>query len=166
MPAAIFLYAVTFTLLDVLHQKVGYKGLRAVIWAGFAANALLAFYSWFAVTLPAARFYTNAEAFSSVLGATPRIVGASLLAYLVSSFTDREIYHWVVRKWGAKPWLRVISSNAVSTAVDSVLFITIAFAGVFPIWGLILGQYIVKMVVAVASLPLVYLTRARRSEDS
>ncbi len=166
VPAAIFLYAITFTLLDVLHREVGYKGLRTVIWAGFAANALLAFYAWFAVALPAARFYPHAEAFSSVLGSTPRIVIASLTAYLVASFTDREIYHWVVVRWGAKPWLRVITSNAVSTLIDSILFITIAFAGVFPIWKLILGQYIIKMVVAVLSLPLVYVTRGREEEDS
>lgn len=165
-PAAIFLYAITFTLLDVLHRELGYQRLRAVIWAGFAANALLALYMWFAVSLPAAKFYGNAEAFSSVLGSTPRIVVASLLAYLVSSFTDREIYHLVVLRWGAKPWLRVITSNAVSTLVDSVLFITIAFAGVFPILGLMVGQYVIKMAVAVVSLPLVYLAQPRNGKGS
>ena len=159
VPAAIFLYAITFTLLDVLHREVGYKGLRTVIWAGFAANALLAFYAWFAVKLPAAGFYPHAEAFSNVLGSTPRIVIASLTAYLVASFTDREIYHWVIVRWGAKPWLRVITSNAVSTLIDSILFITIAFIGSFPILGLIIGQYIIKMVVSVLSLPLIYMTR-------
>jgi len=164
VPAAIFLYAVTFTLLDVLHREVGYKGLRHVIWAGFAANALLALYAWFAVSLPAASFYPNAEAFAGVLGSTPRIVLASLVAYLASSFADREIYHWVVFRWGAKPWLRVVTSNAVSTLVDSILFISIAFLGVFPIIGLIVGQYVVKMAVAVVSLPLVYLARTPTSK--
>ncbi|MFH1010567.1 MAG: queuosine precursor transporter [bacterium] len=166
VPAAIFLYAFTFTLLDVLHRELGYKGLRTVIWAGFAANVLLAFYTWFAVSLPAARFYPNAEAYASVLGSTPRIVVASLLAYLASSFADREIYHWVVFRWGAKPWLRVVTSNAVSTLVDSVLFISIAFVGVFPITGLIVGQYVIKMAVAVVSLPLVYLARSRATTCS
>jgi len=165
-PAAIFLYAVTFTLLDVLHRELGYARLRAIIWAGFAANALLAFYTWFAASLPAASFYPNAEAFSKVLGSTPRIVVASLLAYLVSSFADREIYHWVVLRWGARPWLRVVTSNAVSTLVDSVLFITVAFIGVFPVLELILGQYIIKMAVTVASLPLVYLARPSASASS
>jgi uncharacterized integral membrane protein (TIGR00697 family) len=165
-PAAIFLYAITFTLLDVLHRELGYRKLRAVIWAGFAANALLALYTAFAVWLPAASFYPHAEAFSSVLGSTPRIVVASLLAYLASSFADREIYHWVVLRWGARPWLRVVTSNAVSTLVDSVLFITIAFLGVFPILELILGQYIIKMAVAVVSLPLVYLAQPSPSPSS
>lgn len=166
VPAAIFLYAVTFTLLDVLHREVGYKRLRTVIWAGFAANALLAFYAWFAVSLPPASFYEESEAFSLVLGKTPRIVLASLVAFLVSSFADREIYHLVVLRWGAKPWLRVITSNAVSTLVDSILFITIAFAGIFPILALIVGQYIIKMAIAVASLPLVYLAQTRVSAST
>jgi uncharacterized integral membrane protein (TIGR00697 family) len=166
VPAAIFLYAITFTLLDVLHHELGYRGLRSVIWAGFAANALLALYAWFAVALPPASFYRNADAFSRVLGSTPRIVIASLLAYVISSFTDREIYHWVVSRWGAQPWLRVVSSNAVSTLVDSVLFITIAFAGVFPVVSLIVGQYVIKMAVAVVSIPIVYMTRAPRAADA
>ncbi|HSD51192.1 MAG TPA: VUT family protein, partial [Candidatus Methylomirabilis sp.] len=56
-------------------------------------------------------------------------------------------------------WARVLSSNAVSTLVDSALFITIAFAGALPVWPLIGGQYLVKMGVTLISLPLIYAAR-------
>jgi hypothetical protein len=51
-------------------------------------------------------------------------------------------------------------SNAVSTAVDSLVFVTLAFAGVLPVLPLVVGQYVVKMVVTVLSLPLIYGIRA------
>ena len=54
------------------------------------------------------------------------------------------------------PLGRVLVSNAVSTAVDSVVFVTLAFAGVLPVLPLVAGQYVVKMVVTVLSLPLIY----------
>ena len=53
-------------------------------------------------------------------------------------------------------------SNAVSTGIDSLVFITLAFYGVMPIGGLIKGQYIVKMAITLVSLPLIYLVRSRR----
>ena len=91
-----------------------------------------------------------------VLGATPRIVGASLIAYLVASLVDAEIFAWWRARVGGYRWARVLVSNAVSTAVDSVVFVTLAFAGVLPILPLVVGQYVVKMVVTVLSLPLIY----------
>jgi len=130
-----------------------------VVVTAFAANLLLAGYVQFAIWLPSAPFYQGAGAFASVLGSTPRIVAASLIAYLVSSLVDTEIFAWWrVRVAGSK-WARVLVSNAVSTLVDSILFISIAFAGVLPVVPLIKGQYLVKMGVTVVSLPLIYATR-------
>ncbi len=63
---------------------------------------------------------------------------------------------------GRHRWARVLTSNAVSTGVDSIVFITIAFSGVLPVWPLIRGQYIVKMAVTLISIPLIYTVKARR----
>ena len=98
-------------------------------------------------------------AFSGVLGGTPRIVFASLVAYLVSSLIDTEIFAlWKTHLRGPK-WIRVLVSNAISTGADSFLFILIAFYGLMPVWPLIEGQYIVKMAITVLSLPLIYLVK-------
>ena len=159
VPAAVFLYTLTFTLIDLINERLGKAGARQVIATTFAANLLLAGYVQFAIWLPAAPFYRDAEIFAGVLGSTPRIVFASLVAYLVSSLVDAEIFAWWRAHVAGPKWARVLTSNAVSTLLDSALFITIAFAGVLPVWPLIGGQYLVKMGVTLISLPLIYATR-------
>ena len=162
VPAAIFIYAITFTLIDLINESFGKQGARKVILTAFLANLLLAAYAQLAVALPSASFYTGQAAFAGVLGNTPRIVFASLAAYLVSSFIDAEIFaFWKARVRGPR-WLRVLASNVVSTGIDSVVFISLAFYGVMPTGGLIQGQYMVKMAVTLVSLPLIYLVRSTR----
>jgi hypothetical protein len=162
VPAAVFLYTLTFTLIDLINERLGKAGARQVIATAFAANLLLAGYVQFAIWLPAAPFYQDATIFAGVLGSTPRIVFASLVAYLVSSLVDAEIFAWWRARVAGPKWARVLTSNAVSTLVDSALFITIAFAGLLPVWPLIGGQYLVKMGVTLVSLPLIYTTRTSR----
>jgi len=164
VPAAIFIYTLTFTLIDLINESMGKQGARKVILAAFIANILLAAYAQFTVLLPPASFYSGQEAYASVLGNTPRIVFASLTAYLISSLIDAEIFaFWRSRIRGPK-WARVLVSNAVSTWVDSVVFITFAFYGVMPVWPLIKGQYVVKMAITLVSIPLIYLVRSHRGE--
>lgn len=159
VPAAVFIYALTFTLLDLVNEVMGKEGARRVIYGGMAANLLLAAYTTFAVALPPADFYQSQGAFATVLGSTPRIVLASLTAYLVSSLIDAEVFAWWKQRVGRFRWARVLLSNTVSTLVDSILFVSLAFWGVLPVLPLIQGQYAVKMAVTVVSLPLIYLVR-------
>lgn len=166
VPAAIFIYTLTFTLIDLINESLGKKGAQKVILAAFIANLLLALYTQLAILLPPAPFYSGQEAFASVLGSTPRIVLASLIAYLLSSLIDTEIFAlWKTYIHGPR-WLRVLVSNTISTGVDSVVFITLAFYGVMPIGALIRGQYGVKMAITLGSLPLIYLARTRKRENS
>jgi uncharacterized integral membrane protein (TIGR00697 family) len=165
VPAAIFIYTLTFTLIDLINESLGKAGARKVILAAFIANLLLAGYAQLAVLLPPAPFYSGQEAFAGVLGSTPRIVFASLTAYLVSALIDAEMFAlWRIHVRGPK-WARVLASNTLSTWVDSVVFITLAFYGVMPIWPLIKGQYIVKMAITFVSLPLIYLIRSRSGQE-
>ena len=164
VPAAIFIYTLTFTLIDLINESFGKQGARKVILAAFLSNLLLAVYAQIAVWLPAAPFYSGQAAFAGVLGSTPRIVFASLAAYLASSFVDAEIFAlWKSHGWGPK-WLRVLISNTISTWIDSVIFILLAFYGTLPVWVLIKGQYLVKMAITFASLPLIYLVRSHGRE--
>jgi hypothetical protein len=159
-PGGVFVYALTFTLVDLINDSMGKRGARGVVYAAFGANALLALYSLLVLALPSPSFFTQQEAFATVLGSTPRIVAASLFAYLVSSLLDVEIFaFWKTRVRGPR-WVRVLTSNAVSTGVDSALFVTAAFAGLLPLLPLIIGQYVIKMVMTFISLPLIYATRS------
>jgi hypothetical protein len=166
VPSAVFIYTLTFTLIDLINEILGKARARRVIYSTLAANLLLAAYCRLAIALPAASFYKNSGAFASVLGSTPRIVVASLIAYFVSSLIDTHIFAWWKEKMGGAKWLRVLASNAVSTAVDSAVFIGLAFAGVMPVLGLMKGQYAVKMAVTVLSLPLIYAVGKRESDEA
>jgi len=136
------------------------------VYAAFAANTLLALYAMFIVAFPSPAYFTNQSAIESVLGSTPRVVAASLLAYIVSSLIDVEIFAAWKRRVGGHKWARVIFSNAVSTAVDSALFVTAAFAGIMPLLPLIAGQYLIKMAVTVVSVPLIYASKYVDAEQS
>jgi uncharacterized integral membrane protein (TIGR00697 family) len=159
VPAAVFIYTLTFTLIDLINERMGKAGARQVIVAAFLANLLLAGYTQLAVWLPPAAFYRGNDAFAAVLGGTPRIVLASLAAYLVSSLVDTEVFAWWRSRVGGPKWVRVLASNAVSTLLDTLLFISLAFAGVLPLAPLIRGQYLIKMLITVLSLPLIYAVR-------
>jgi uncharacterized integral membrane protein (TIGR00697 family) len=160
VPAGVFVYALTFTLLDLINERLGKRGARQVIGTAFCANLLLAAYAQLTVWWPAPAFFDGQPAVERVLGATPRIVVASLVAYLVASLADAEIFAWWRARVGGYRWVRVLASNAVSTAVDSAVFVTLAFAGVLPVLPLVVGQYAVKMAVTLLSLPLIYGIRA------
>ena len=159
VPAGVFIYALTFTLLDLVNERLGKRRARQVIATAFCANLLLAAYAQLTVWWPAPGFFDGQPAVARVLGATPRIVAASLLAYLGSALVDAEVFAWWRARVGGYRWLRVLASNAVSTGVDSALFVTLAFAGIFPVAPLITGQYVIKMGVTVVSLPLIYAIR-------
>jgi len=159
VPAGVFIYALTFTLIDLINERLGKVRARQVVYGAFAGNLLLAGYAAFAIWLPPAGFYPHQGAYATVLGATPRIVAASLLAYLVSALLDTEIFAWWRARVRGHRWARVVVSNSLSTFVDSVVFITGAFYGILPLWPLIWGQYLWKMIITAASIPLIYLAR-------
>lgn len=156
VPAGVFIYALTFTLLDLINEQLGKARARQVIATAFCANLLLAAYAQMTVWWPAPEFFDGQPAVARVLGATPRIVTASLLAYLGSALVDAEVFAWWRVRVGGYRWLRVLVSNAVSTGLDSVMFVTLAFAGTLPVVPLIVGQYVIKMIVTLVTLPLIY----------
>ena len=158
-PGGVFIYALTFTLIDLVNERMGKRGARHVVYAAFAANLLFALYAMLIVALPSPAYYLNAGAFATVLGTTPRIVAASLFSYVVSSLIDVEIFAAWKKRVGRHKWARVLASNSVSTGVDSLLFVVLAFGGNLPLVPLIAGQYLIKMAVTVVSVPLIYATK-------
>ena len=104
----------------------------------------------------------DGDAYAQVFGATLRVVVASLVAYGVSTWLDALLFERLKRSVAG----RVLASNLVSTTLDTVVFITLAFAGTgVPLLNLMLGQVVVKMLVSTVLIPLVYWMRnALRSQ--
>jgi hypothetical protein len=98
-------------------------------------------------------------AFTQMMGATPRIWVGGIISYGISQTLNVTLFAWLKGREGAALlWLRAATASMLSQIVDTLLFVTIAFLGVFPIRELLLGQMIVKVVLsAVLVPPLIYL---------
>ena len=98
------------------------------------------------------------DAFTLMMGGTPRIWLGGIVAYGISQTLNVTIFSWLKGREGATLlWFRAGLASVLSQIVDTLLFVTIAFAGVFPIGELLLGQMLAKVVLsAVLVPPLIY----------
>jgi hypothetical protein len=112
--------------------------------------------------LPPAADWGNQAAYDAILGLTPRIVVASLIAYLAGEFSNSYVLAKLkVKTAGRWLWLRTISSTLVGEGVDTLLFVTIAFYGVgwmspSLFWTVVISNYVFKTLVEVAFTPVTY----------
>ena len=123
------------------------------------------------LALPAADEMDPARlaAFETVMGATPRIWIAGIIAYGVSQFLNVTIFTRLKRGTGRFLWLRAGIAGMLSQIVDTFLFIGIAFYGVFPIFGLMVGQMLAKVVLSAVMVPpliYVFVALGRRLDQS
>ena len=92
-------------------------------------------------------------AFALILGQSPRIMISGIIAYGVSQTLNVALFDALRRETGRLVWLRGALAGMASQAVDTLIFITLAFYGVFPIAGLLLGQMIAKVAISAVLLP-------------
>ncbi len=125
------LFPLVYIFGDVLTEVYGYKYARRAIWTGFV-TMLLAVLSFTIVRyMPPAADYHDQAAFEAVLGFFPRIVLASLLAYLVGEFLNAYVLAKLkVKTEGRLLWLRLIGSTFVGQIADTVVFAFVAFGGI------------------------------------
>ncbi|MEZ5372772.1 MAG: queuosine precursor transporter [Microthrixaceae bacterium] len=160
-------YPLTFTLRDVVHKVGGTAVARTTVVATAGFNVLLAIGLWAAAALPGDPATTGPgqSEFANVLNPVLRITAASIIAQVIAELVDTEVYRaWVARFGIRHQWGRVLSSNAVSVPLDSVIFAVIAFAGRLPadvVWSIIVANIVIKGLTAVASTPLIYSVRDR-----
>jgi uncharacterized integral membrane protein (TIGR00697 family) len=162
LPAAIIVFPISYILGDVLTEVYGYRQARSVIWLGFACNLILVMAVWLGGLLPAASFWDGQSAYARILGYTPRILLASFLAYLVGEFSNSFVLAKMkIATNGRHLWTRTIGSTLVGQGLDSMVFITLAFAGTIPLSGLfsaIITQWLVKTAYEAALTPVTYKT--------
>jgi uncharacterized integral membrane protein (TIGR00697 family) len=160
VPAAIVIFPLAYLFGDVLTEVWGYRVARTVIWSGFLANIVVVLFIAAAIAVPADSHYADQAAYARVLGQTPRIVAASLAAYLCGEFLNAFVLSRLkVLTDGRFLWMRTIGSTLVGQGADSAIFVTIAFAGVQP-WSLLLmiirDLWLLKVAYEVAATPLTY----------
>lgn len=160
-PAGVLIFPIAYIINDVIVEVWGYQKARLIIWSGFAVNLLAAIFFTLAIVVPAAPFWQNQAAFSTILGSTPRIIIASLLAYLTGSFLNAFVMSKVKVLMKGKDFsVRAILSTLVGEAADSFIFIVIAFAGNLPfnvLIGMIFTQATIKTIYEIVILPFTIL---------
>jgi uncharacterized integral membrane protein (TIGR00697 family) len=160
MDAGTFVYPITFTLRDLVHKTVGAKAARALIVTAAAINLVMAGLFWLVSQLPGDPAVGPQAEFATVLAPVWRIVMASIAAEVAAELVDTEVYRlWVERITRRYQWMRVLTSNAVSVPLDSLMFSWGAFGGSLPapvVWSIVLSNVLVKGATTLLSLPLIY----------
>jgi hypothetical protein len=163
VPGAVFAYALTFFASDCYAELYGRRAAQVLVNVAFAMNFVLLGLVWLAIAAPVFQGSpVGQEAFGRVLGASTGVVVGSLGAYVVSQNWDVVVFHRI-REYtdGEALWLRNVGSTATSQFLDTVIFVTVAFyvfQGLPPgqVLGLGVGQYLVKLSLAVLDTPFVY----------
>jgi uncharacterized integral membrane protein (TIGR00697 family) len=159
--AGVLFFPLSYIFGDILTEVYGYARDRRVVWAGFVALAFAALMASVIVALPPApQWRNNQPAVEAIFGNTPRIVAASIIAFwcgsFVNSFVMAKMKIWTNGRW---LWTRTVGSTLCGELVDSALFYSIAFFGLWDISllaGVMLTQYLLKSGWEIVMTPVTY----------
>ena len=170
-PTAAILYPFIAQVLDMINEVYGRKKAITAIIISFITQVLYVMFIAMAMKIPAAPFFEYEEAWTSIFALSIGITIASWAAFLVCSLLDTYMFSYIKRKLRSRElafkgdaflnpyiWLRSLLTDAVSLALDSIIFVVIGFYifGGLP-WeaaaGLIVGQIVVKVLIGVADTP-------------
>ena len=156
--AGLLVFPVSYIINDCIAEVWGFRKARLIIWSGFLMNFFVVSLGLIAVSLPAAPFWEGEEHFNFVFGMAPRIVVASLLAFLVGSFLNAYVMSRMkIASQGRNFSARAIWSTVVGETADSFIFFPIAFGGVIAWRELLLMmavQIVLKSAYEVVILPV------------
>lgn len=164
------LFPLSYVFGDILTEVYGFRRSRRVIWIGFFWIAISAVTLAIVDVLPAAPGYDLGESFHLILGQAPRIILGSLAGFWAGEFANSTILAKLkVAMGGQHLWVRTISSTVVGQAIDTTVFLLVAFAGVLPnevLVAVLISNYVLKVGVEVLCTPLTYLAvgRLKRAE--
>lgn len=156
--AGMLIFPVSYIINDCIAEVWGFRKARLIIWIGFLMNFFVMAMAQLAVHLPAPDYWDGAEPFNYVFGLAPRIVAASLTAFLVGSFFNAYIMSRMkIMSKGKYFSLRAIVSTLVGETADSLIFFPVAFGGIMPfdeLLKLAVVQVVIKTLYEIIILPI------------
>ena len=170
MTGAVFIFPITYILSDVFSEVYGYKWSRITCYFAFSMNLFMVIVFSLVIQTPAPSYWTNQEAFATVLGSTPRVMGASLLAYVIGDFVNDRVFRKMKEKHSDElkgfGWRAVVSSF-FGELCDSLVFLPITFLGQMPLKTLAtmtVCQVLIKTGYEVVILPLTTLVAKKANK--
>lgn len=156
--AGTILFPLAYIIGDVITEVYGFSRMRGLLAKGVVMLLAMSVVLWIVDALPAASDWHMQMQYSQILGVVWRIVFASIIAIFIGELINAYVLAKMkISSQGKNLWTRLISSSAVGSAIDTVIFSFIAFADTMPIgvlMQLILSVYAIKMVVEIAVSPL------------
>lgn len=158
------IYATIYLTTDLLNEKYGEKEARKAVWFGFFTMIMSLVLMQMVLVFKPGPDDISQAALKTIFGLTPRIALGSLCAYFVSQFLDVRIFSRLKVKYPSRSqlWIRNNGSTGLSQLVDTLVFSSIAFIGIYPWdvwWQIALTTYVLKFVISVASTPVIYIAR-------
>ena len=158
--AGIFAFLLLVSVSSAIAELHGPSVARRLVVFGFVPLVMSVLLSLLVLSLPASPSMEpeRLHAFDMMLGATPRIWLGGIIAYGISQILNVTIFSALKRGGGGLLWLRASIASVLSQITDTLIFITVAFYGVFPIGELLVGQMLTKVVLSLVLVPpLIYL---------
>lgn len=160
LAGGVFVFPIVYIIGDVVPEVYGLGAARRIILLGFACNLLAVFFFLTLLALPYPPFWTNQDAFVTVLGFTPRLLIASMCAYLIGTNVNAWVMVVMKRLTNSRYlWTRTISSTILGESLDSLVFVLVAFLGVVPLPALptmIVSAAVAKIAYETLATPLTY----------
>ena len=160
LTGAVMVFPFTYILSDIFTEIYGFNKNKKIIWLSFMCNLIMVLIFMIVLKLPYPDTFKNSEEYNLVLGTTPRNLVASLVGFLFGNFLNSIILSKlkVVTK-GKFLALRTITSTIFGEAIDTAIFITIAFWGQLPneiLIHMIINQSIFKILIEIIATPITY----------
>jgi uncharacterized integral membrane protein (TIGR00697 family) len=154
------LFPISYIFGDILTEVYGYNQSRKVIWIGFFSALLMSLTLGLVALLKPAAGWQYQDAYMKILGQTPRIVTASLIAYFAGEFSNSFVLAKMkIMTKGRWLFTRTIGSTIVGEGIDTLIFVTIAFFGLYSnrlLFIIIVSNYVFKVSFEVVLTPLTY----------
>ena len=173
MTGAIIIFPITYILSDVFSEVYWYRRSRITCYMWFGCNLIMSLVFIAVINMKAPEYFTDAEAYSTVLWNTRRVLCASLLAYVIWDFVNDKLFQKMKSKHpNDNKWfgLRAILSSLAWETVDTWIFIPLAFIGTMPnntLLIMIITQIILKVVYEIIILPItIFVTKKTQQHEN
>jgi queuosine precursor transporter len=157
-------YGSIFLVTDILNEKYGQKEAKKAVWLGFASLIMMMVIMQVVLLFEPAPDDFAQQSLGTIFGLIPRIALGSMIAYIISQYTDVIIFSFLRKLFpsDAAFWIRNNGSTMLSQLLDTLIFTSIAFIGVYPtdVWiSIFISTYVLKFLVSIVGTPFGYMAK-------
>jgi hypothetical protein len=158
------MYVTLYMTSDLLNEKYGRAEARKAVWFGFFTLLMTTVIMQMVIVFKPQETDIAQSSLETIFGLMPRLALGSLTAYFISQFLDVRLYSWIRKYYSTSSqlWIRSNGSTMVSSFVDTLIFCTIAFAGLYnwSVWfEILLTTYLAKFLLTAVGTPILYIAR-------